>query len=191
MGKITLSMMVTLDGYVADPNNELDWVTWEEAMDHDATKLMESVDAMLVGYGAYKDMVSYWPAALTKANSEGERVFAEHINEKPKIILSQTEEELLWKNEELVVVTDLVKQISELREQKGNLVLYGGVGIAQAFVENGLIDEYHLFVSPVAIGSGKPLFNNLKQPLALHKTEAKVYESGALLLRYQTKNLEA
>src|SRR5687768_1963844 len=98
MGKIILSMMITLDGFVAGPNNELDWVTWEEEMDHDAAKLIESVDTMLVGYGAYKDMVGYWPAALTNPTSEGEGAFAKLINEKSKVIVSQTEEALLWKN---------------------------------------------------------------------------------------------
>lgn len=190
MGKIILSMMITLDGYVSGPNGELDWVTWEEDMDHDAIKLIDSVDSMLVGYGAYKDMVTYWPAALAKSNSEGERLFAERINEKPKIILSKTNEKLLWKNEELLVITDLAEQISSLRQQKQDLVLYGGTGIAQSVAQLGLIDEYHLFVSPVAIGNGKPLFHNLKKPVELRDTATKVYASGAILLRYQAKQIE-
>src|SRR5688500_18701922 len=107
MSKLILSMMMTIDGFVAGPDNGLDWVIWEEEMDRDAAELMQSVDTMLVGYGAYKDMVGYWPAALTKPGSESEGVFAKLINEKPKIIISQTKEELHWKNEELLVVTDL------------------------------------------------------------------------------------
>ena len=84
MGKIILSMMMTADGYIAGPNNELDWVVWEEEMDRDTAKLITSVDTMLVGYNAYKDMVSYWPATLTKPGSESEAIFARLINEKPK-----------------------------------------------------------------------------------------------------------
>lgn len=188
MGKIILSMMITADSYIAGPNNELNWVVWEDEMDRDAAKLIESVDTMLVGYGAYKDMAGYWPAALTKPGSESEGAFAKLINEKPKIIVSQTEEELLWKNEELLVVTELKQQITELKKTRGNIVFYGGVGLAQSLVREGLIDEYRLFVSPVAIGNGKPLFSELAEPRNLRVVSAKTYESGAMLLTYTALN---
>lgn len=177
-------MMITADGYVAGPNNELNWVAWEDEMDRDAAKLIESVDAMLVGYGAYKDMVGYWPAALTKPGSESEGAFAKLINEKPKIVVSQTEEELLWSNDELLVVTDLKQQITEMKETKGDIVFYGGAGLAQSLVREGLVDEYRLLTSPVAIGKGKPLFSELTEPRSLKATNAKVYDSGAVLLSY-------
>lgn len=184
MGKIILSMMITADGYIAGPNNELDWVVWEEEMDRDAAKLIESVDTMLVGYGAYKDMAEYWPAALTKPGSESEGTFARLINEKSKVIISQTEQELLWKNDKLLIVTDLRQQIAELKANKGDIVFYGGVGLAQSLVREGLIDAYHLLVSPVAISKGQPLFSELTKPQKFKATNAKVYESGAILLTY-------
>ena len=187
MGKIILSMMTTLDGFVAGPNNELDWVVWEDEMDRDAAELIQSVDTMLVGYGAYKDMVEYWPAALTKPGSESEGAFATLINEKPKVIISQTEEELLWKNEELLVVTDLAKQVAALKERVGTIVFYGGAGLAQSMVVSGLIDEYRLYVSPVAIGKGKALFSELPAKLGLHATVAKVYKLGAIMLHYKVQ----
>lgn len=184
MGKLILSMMATLDGFAAGPNNELDWVVWEEEMDRDSAELMQSVDAMLVGYGAYKDMVGYWPAALAKPGSESEGIFAALINEKPKVIISQTEKELLWKNEELLVVTDLAKQVMDLKS-KGDIVFYGGAGLAQSMVAAGVIDEYRLYVSPVAIGKGKALFSEVSEHLKLRATVAKVYESGAMMLHYK------
>lgn len=184
MSKIILSMMITADGYIAGPHNELDWVVWEDEMDRDAARLIESVDTMLVGYGAYKDMVGYWPVALTKPGNESEGVFAKLINEKPKVIVAQTEEELLWKNDELLVITDLKQQITKLKESKGDIVFYGGAGLAQSLVREGLIDEYRLLVSPVAISKGKPLFSELAEPQKLKATNAKIYESGAVLLTY-------
>lgn len=185
MGKLILSMMTSLDGFVAGSNNELDWVVWEEEMDRDSAELMQSVDTMLVGYGAYKDMVGYWPAALTKPGSESEGAFAQLINEKPKVIISQTEQELLWKNEELLVVTDLAKQVMDLKESKGDIVFYGGAGLAQSMVAAGVIDEYRLYVSPVAIGKGKALFSGVSAHIKMHATVAKVYESGAVMLHYK------
>jgi dihydrofolate reductase len=180
-------MMMTADGFVAGPGNELDWVVWEDEMDLDAAELMQSADVMLVGYGAYKDMAAYWPAALTKPGSESEGAFAKLINEKPKVIISQTKEKLLWKNEELLVVTDLTKQVTALKESKGDIVFYGGAGLAQSMVASGVIDEYRLLVSPTAIGKGKALFANISTQLKLQATMAKVYESGAVLLQYRTK----
>lgn len=187
MGKLVLSMMMTLDGFVAGPNNELDWVVWEDEMDRDAIELMRSVDTMLVGYGAYKDMATYWPAALAKPNSESEAIFAKLINAKPKVIISQTQEKLLWKNEELLVVSDLAEQISSLKESKGDIVFYGGAGLAQAVVAAGLVDEYRLFVSPVVIGRGKALFSDISASLKLQAPATKVYTSGAILLQYQAR----
>lgn len=188
MGKLILSMMITLDGFVAGPNNELDWVTWEEEMDRDAAKLMHSVDTMLVGYGAYKDMADYWPAALTKPGSESEGIFAKLINEKPKVILSQVQEELLWKNEELLVVTDLAEQVTSLKQSKGDIIFYGGAGLARSMVETGVIDEYRLYVSPVAIGKGRALFSKLSAHLNLQSVATKAYKSGAVMLHYKTKS---
>lgn len=187
MGKLILSMMMTADGFVAGADNELDWVVWEDEMDRDAAELIQSVDAMLVGYGAYKDMAAYWPTALTKPGSESEGAFAKLINAKPKVIISQTEEKLLWKNEELLVVTDLASQVASLKESKGNIVFYGGAGLAQAMVAAGVIDEYRLLVSPVAIGQGKALFSALSTKLTLKFTAAKPYKSGAVLLCYQAR----
>lgn len=184
MGKIILSMMMTADGYIAGPNNELDWVVWEEEMDRDAAKLIESADTMLVGYGAYKDMVGYWPAALSKPASKSEGAFANLINEKSKVIVSQTKQPLLWKNDELLVVTNLKQQITELKESKGDIVFYGGAGLAQSLVREDLIDEYRLLISPVALSKGKALFLDLRQPRKLKAMHTKIYDSGAILLIY-------
>lgn len=178
-------MMMTVDGFVAGSNNELDWVVWEDEMDRDAAKLIQSVDTMLVGYGAYKDMATYWPAALTKPGSESEGAFARLISDKPKVVVSQANEELLWKNDELLVCDNLAEQIAALKESRGDIVFYGGAGLAQAMVAAGVIDEYRLLVSPVAIGEGKALFSALSAKLTLQATVAKVYKTGAVLLHYR------
>ena len=185
MGKIILSMMITADGFIAGVNNELDWVTWEDEMDRDASELIESVDTMLVGYGAYKDMVGYWPAALTKPNSESEGAFAKLINDKPKVVISRSEEPLIWKNDELLVAADLAQQIATLKEAKGDIVFYGGASLAQSMVASDVVDEYRLYVSPIALGKGKALFSEVSTPVKLKPTLTKVYDSGAMLLHFK------
>lgn len=185
MSKMILSMMMTVDGFVAGPGNELDWVVWEEEMDRDAAALIQSVDIMLVGYGAYRDMAAYWPAALTKPGSQSEGEFSRLINEKPKVVISRNPRELLWKNDELLVADDLRKQVADLKETRGNIVFYGGAGLAQSMVAAGVVDEYRLLVSPAAIGQGKSLFAALPARLGLNATVTKVYASGAVLLNYR------
>ncbi|WP_342378117.1 dihydrofolate reductase family protein [Myxococcus stipitatus] len=185
MGTLTLSLMTTLDGFITGPDNALDWVVWEEEMDRDATDLLQSVDTVLVGYGAYKDMAAYWPAALTSPSSESERIFARHFDEKPKVIVSDTPRELLWRNEELRVVTNLREEVQALKDSKGHLVCYGGAGFARSLVHTGLIDEYRFYVSPVAIGQGTRLFQSLTAPIKWGACTSKAYGSGAVLLHYK------
>lgn len=184
MARLILSMMMTVDGFVAGPGNELDWVIWEEEMDRDAATLIGSVATMLVGYGAYADMAAYWPAALTNPGSQSEGEFSRLINEKPKIVISRSPRKPLWKNETMLVVDDLQKQIADLKQRNGDLVFYGGAGLAPAMVAAGVVDEYRLLVSPTAIGQGRPLFSTLPARLGLNATVTKVYASGAVLLNY-------
>lgn len=187
MGTLTLSMMMTLDAYIAGPKNELDWVTWEEEMDRDASKLIEKSDALLVGYGAYKDMAHYWPAALTKPSSESEGDFAKLINSKHKIVVSDTANDLLWTDEELLVVDDLKGQIEKLKARHTTIVAYGGVTLAQFLVREGLVDNVELIISPVALGKGRSLFKNLDAPQTMQDVIVKPYASGALRLHGSLK----
>jgi dihydrofolate reductase len=186
MGKVILSMMATLDGRVSGPHGELDWFVWKEAMDRDAARVIQRVDTMLVGYGAYKDMARYWPAAAKNANTtEGERAFAQLINDKPKIVFSRTRESLLWNNDRLLVTNDLAKDVAKLKQTEGDMVFYGGVRLAQSFAQLALADEYRLLISPVALGRGELLFKDGGQRIGLKMTEAKTYPSGVVLLCYE------
>ena len=85
-----------------------------------------------------------------------------------------------------MIVTNLKQQVEQLRA-RGSIVVYGGAGLAQSLVRDALIDEYHLLVSPVAISKGKALFSDLPEPRKLKAIDAKVYDSGAVLLTYTTK----
>lgn len=175
-------MMMTLDGFVAGSQNELDWVVWEEEMDRDASLLIDRADAMLVGYGAYKDMANYWPNALQKATSEAEKDFAKRINAKHKIIVSQQEQRLLWEDEEQLSGGDLKSQIYDMKSKYDTIVAYGGVGLAQSLINEGLVDEYELIVSPVALGKGKALFSLAQTPQKFASVRIKQYSSGAYRL---------
>jgi dihydrofolate reductase len=189
MRKVMLGMQITLDGFLAGPNNEMDWMTPTDEEQREIAALMENVGAALMGYGAYKDMSSYWPhVPQSPSASEGEREVARVMNKAHKLVLSNTDEELAWENSELLLVKnddDIVGAVTRLKQQAGkDLGLGGGAGIAQTFARLGLVDEYRLMVHPVAIGKGKALFTDRTN---LELVSVKSYKSGVMQVIYRPR----
>src|SRR5687768_16698320 len=177
MRKVVLYMTITVDGFLAGPNGELDWMVAladEQAID---TGLIDRVDIALIGHGVYKDMAEHWTAAVENpATPTLEAEFAEKYNAITKLVFSTTEEELEWNARQVLVKdnNDIAKAVAELKAQPGkDMVLYGGVRIAQTFVQLGLIDEYQLVVHPVILGSGRPLFTDVKDRVNLKLVSTK------------------
>ena len=185
MRKVFLYMM-TLDGYIAGPNNELDWMVPIEDEAAIEMGLINTVDIALIGHGSYKGMAGYWPAAV---ENPGEAEFAHKMNAITKLVFSQTEEKLEWQNAQQVLVKDnddLAEQVAKLKRGPGkDMVLYGGVRLAQTFAQLGLIDEYRLVVHPVILGRGKPLFKDIQDKTNLKLVRTKHDNSGVVLLDYQ------
>jgi dihydrofolate reductase len=183
-------MTTTLDGFIAGPGNELDWMTGtpDQALNDDIVALLLQSDAGFLGYPAAQGMIPYWEgvAADTSA-SQASRDFAAAVNRLHRVVVSNQPVDLPWDNAELVVARDdddLVAAVTEFKRQPGSdLGVPGGVRTAQRFARLGLIDEYVLQVHPIAIGAGKPLFT---QKAELHLISAKAYGSGVIRLRYKT-----
>jgi dihydrofolate reductase len=179
MRRVVLSMMISLDGYIAGPELDLDWmISPDPEREAEHLAFIDSVDTILIGHGVYHDMVRYWPSAT------GE--FADRVNAMPKLVVSTTAEELTWQNaRQLFVDGDLPGSVAELKTTAGkDIVLYGGVRLAQDMAGQGLVDEYRLVVTPVALGEGHPLFapGAPRQRLSLRETQP--FPSGALLASY-------
>jgi dihydrofolate reductase len=188
MRKVVLFMHVSLDGFIAGSNGELDWTVTDEGMNNDLLPdLIRTVDTTLLGRAAYQDLANYWPfAAVNPSSSKGEIEFAHWIDQAPKIVFSKTLEKVEWQHSR-VVKGNIAEEIATLKQQEGqDLVLFGGVGIAQTFVQCGFIDEYRLVVHPALLGSGKPLFQNIKNRIPLKLVNTKAFRSGAVLLHYQS-----
>ena len=179
MRRVVLSMMISLDGFIAGPEHELDWmISPDPEREAEHLRFIDSVDTMLIGHGVYHDMVDYWPSAT------GE--FADRVNSMPKLVVSSTPEELAWQNaRQLFVDGDLPRSVAELKTGAGrDIVLYGGVRLAQEMAREGLIDEYRLVVTPVALGEGHPLFAPGAPRQTLSLREARPFPSGAMLASY-------
>ncbi|OGC78711.1 MAG: hypothetical protein A2Z27_01830 [candidate division Zixibacteria bacterium RBG_16_50_21] len=177
MRKVILSMMVSLDGFFEGPNQELDWHVWDDEMEKYAHHTLDAVDSILLGRVAYRLFADYWPTAKDS--------IAPQINNLPKIVFSKTLEKVEWKNSKLVK-ENIVEEISKVKQQPGlDLILYGGAGIASTFIKLGLIDEYRIIVNPVVLGSGKPLFKDIKEKLNLKLFKTKTFKCGNVALYYQ------
>ena len=186
MRKVILSNLVTLDGFFAGPNGELDWFIVDEEGKKDANDLLSKVDAILFGRVTYQLLADYWPAAATNpSTSKSDLEIADKMNNLPKIVFSKTLQEVKWNNSRLVK-ENIAEEISKMKQQPGkDMVIFGSGSIVTTFTQLGLIDEYRILVNPVVLGNGKPLFTGIndKQNLKLLKT--KVLGSGIVILYYQ------
>ena len=182
MKKIIVSNYVSLDGFIAGPNGEIDWFLWDEETADYSKGLLSSIDTILFGRVTYELMAGYWPNAAPPAEDP---VIIEAMNNLPKIVFSKTLERTDWKN------TRLVKEINKgeilkIKKQAGkDIVIYGSGSIVSALTQMGLIDEYRLFVNPVVLGKGKPMFKGLNNRLKLKLSLTNTFRCGVVLLHYE------
>ncbi len=183
MRKIIVSEMVSVDGFFAGPNGEIDWHVVDEEFNRYAIDLLNTLDTILFGRVTYEMFESYWPAAAKDpVTSKSDLKIADKINNINKIVFSKTLEKVEWNNVKLLkeVIPD---EIRKLKQQPGkDMVIYGSGSIVSEFAKHGLISEYRLFVAPVTLGKGKSLF---KEKLNLKLIESKQFGNGNVLLRYE------
>jgi dihydrofolate reductase len=178
MRKVILSMIVTLDGFFAGPNGEIDWHYVDQEHNRHAVELLRSADALLFGRSTYQVMLSYWPTA---PSSE----VADRMNSLPKIVFSRTLKHVEWKNSRLAG-ENIAEEISKMKREPGkDLLILGSAALVTCFMNLGLIDEYQILVNPIVLGGGKPLFNALNQRHKLKLIKTKTRNSGVVELYYQ------
>jgi dihydrofolate reductase len=185
MRKLKLQVQMSVDGFVAGPNGELDWMVWDwdDELKNYVGKITDPVDCIILGRKLAEGFIPYW-------NSHPDEEGADKINATKKIIFTRTLDKSIWQNSTLAK-GDLVEEINELKKQEGNdIIVYGGATFVSSLIKNDLIDEYHLFINPVAIGKGMTIFREIssKQDLKLVKSIA--FECGIVVHYYEPrKNL--
>jgi dihydrofolate reductase len=159
----------------------------EELLDF-FTALLSGVDAVLFGRMAYQLFESYWPTAPQDPSATRSMVaFARRINAMPKIVFSNTLEKAEWNNTRLVR-GDAGEEVSRLKQQPGKDLSITGFSLASTLMQKGLIDEYWLMVQPVVWGSGKRLFEGLKDKVKLKLADTRTFKSGVVVLHYLNPN---
>ena len=147
---------VTLDGFIAGPNGELDWAIQDDEVTQYSKEGQGSTDMFLFGRVTYDMMASFWP---TPAGKSANPVFAEVLNNSSKIVFSSTPGK--------------------------NMMIFGSGTIVNQLTNLGLIDEYQLMVNPVILGKGKPLFKDIKDRMNMKLVKTKTFNNGIVLLQYQ------
>lgn len=186
MRKIIYSMNMTLDGYYAGPNGELDWVIADDELHDFSTELLSEVEAICFGRVTYELLAAFWPTAPLLENlPKSELDFAHAINRIPKFVCSKMLRRVDWENTTLLN-EDIVNVISRMKQEPdGTLGIGGGAGILAALMQRDLIDEYRFMYTPVVLGNGKPLFTTGIEPKRLRLVSTRVFNSGVIGHNYE------
>jgi len=184
MRKIILMMSVSVDGFIEGPDRELDWQMVDDELHTHFNEQLGPMGAFLSGRVTHELMAGFWPTADRDPSSTGPMVeFARIWRDMPKIVFSRTLDRAGWNT---TVVREVVaEEIQELKAQPGGDMVLGGADLAAAFMRHDLIDEYRLYVHPVVIGRGKPLFRPSDVRVNLRLAETRTFGNGVVLLRYQ------
>jgi dihydrofolate reductase len=185
MRKIILCMHTTLDGFVAGPNGEMNWINFDDEMFDFVGKFTDEADTALYGRVTYEMMESYWPTASDKPNATKHDI--EHsnwYNKVTKLVLSKTLADTHLANT-IFISNNIPGQIEIFKQQPGkNIMIFGSPTAVHLLTQHNLIDEYWLFVNPVILGQGIPLFSGLKERINLNPLTTKFFSCGVTALGY-------
>jgi dihydrofolate reductase len=177
------SFGVSLDGFIAGPNGDIDWSAPDEELHRFHNQQARELGAHLLGRGLY-EVMRYWETAEEENPSapEHELEFARIWKATPKIVFSTTLEEV--EGNTRLVRDGVAEEVARLKEQPGKDLAVGGAGLASTCIKLGLVDDYRLFVSPVVLGSGTPYFPALDERIDLELVETRTFGSRVVYSRY-------
>jgi dihydrofolate reductase len=177
MRKITSWLFVSLDGVTESPEN---WVMYNDAMDAVITGEAEAADALLLGRRTYDVFAGSWPDRTTDDDH-----LADWMNNTAKLVVSSNPLTPEWNNSTRLD-GDITKELGRVREQPGkNILMNGSSTLVRSLLRDSLLDELHLFVHPIVLGSGKRLFEDGGDRLTLEFAESQPMGNGVLLLTYR------
>ena len=195
MRRIVMFNHVTLEGFFSSPTGSLDWAVQDDELNRANAAGLSGPGAMLFGRRTYQMFESFWPHALDDAQTAPDphhpgqrspelRAMAVWINEAEKIVFSRTLKSVTWKNSRLLHEFD-PRAIEAMKNQPGkDMIIFGSGSIVSQLTQHGLIDEYQFVVSPILLGSGRPLISEVSKSVRLHLLEARTFPSGNVMLRY-------
>jgi dihydrofolate reductase len=185
MKQLILLMHVSLDGFVAGPNGEMDFITFNEAQFDFVGTLTDNANTVLYGRKTWEMMEPYWPTADQKPNATNHtKKHAAWYRQSLKLVVSNT----LQKGGEntRIISGDIVKIMNEEKQRgSSDILMIGSPSTAHTFTNAGLIDQFWLFLNPVILGAGIPLFKDVTARKQLKLVETKPFDTGVVGLHYE------
>ena len=183
MRKLMVFNNITLDGYFTDANSDMSWAhknadqEWNKFTAENAS----GGGVLLFGRKTYDLMLSFWP---TKQAYDMMPQVAEGMNNLPKVVFSRTMNKAEWNNTQLVK-GNIVEEVSRMKSEPGdNMVIMGSGTIVSQLTQERLIDEYQFIVHPLVLGSGRTLFQGMKEQVPLKRVNSRTFGNGNVLLTY-------
>jgi dihydrofolate reductase len=178
--KVICQMSVSLDGYIEGSEHELDWHLVDDDFNAYAVEMLRASDVLIMGRRTYDLMAGYWPTA--EGNDTGVK---DLMNGKPKLVFSRTLEKVGWQNSRLASGT-ISDEVARLKQSPGDgLIPVGGSDLAASFLEEGLLDELRVILTPVLIGGGKTFVDAIKKRHPLRLLSTRAFKSGNVALIYE------
>jgi len=178
MSQLVLHLMTSLDGFYARPDGDINWHYVDEEHEAIAVKLLDASGLLLFGRVTYEMMAGYWPSAPSDP-------IADRMNALPKAVISASLSSVDWNGTQLIH-GDAAQAVRKLKQQtQGNITVLGSGRLAAALMDARLVDEYHIMVCPIALGSGLSLFSRLRSPHSLTLSTASSRRNGVMDLRYR------
>jgi dihydrofolate reductase len=185
MRKVTLGLANSLDNYIARKDGGSDWLHWSKEVAQISAKFMKTVDVILIGRKTYEVMLGFGQTSYPGAKNY---VFSRSKTRASAMRKNVKSKKRLDKNVE-VVTEDVAKFVQKLKSKKGKgICLFGGGELAKSLFEADLIDEVVLNIHPVLLGSGIPLFHEMKKQIDLELLDCQILKGGYLAVTYRVKH---
>jgi dihydrofolate reductase len=187
--KLKLHVQMSIDGCIAGPNGEMDWMVGlsDDKIIKYENEFIESIDTILLGRKMTDVFISYWSDVIKNKPDDPWYAFAKKMIEIPKVVFTKTLNKSKWINTD-IATGDLTDEIIKLKSRDGkDMVVYGGASFDSSLIKLGLIDEFLLFINPVAIGNGMTIFRDLNEIQKFNMVKSIAFDCGIILLHYEAR----
>lgn len=185
-------MWTSVDGYVAGPDDSMDWIRADgDLMDYEIS-LVENAGALMLGRITHGDFASYWPAVAADEiqADEGTKRYARRLDQLDKFVVSRSGVVASWPGTHRVEDATAI-EIQGIKDRSaGDVIVYGSLSLVGALNALSLIDEFDFIVHPTLLCRGKPVLNADQRPTQMELRECRPFSSGAVLLRYAASGPE-
>ncbi len=188
MRKLKLQVQMSVDGYIAGLNDEMDWMVWDwdDELNQYVNELSDPVDCIILGRKLAEGFIPHWAAVAANPDNP-EFMAGKKFSDTHKVVFTKTLAKSEWEHT-VLAKGDLVDETTKLKKQEGkDIIAYGGANFVSALIKHGLIDEFHLFINPTAIGNGMPIFKELGSRQDLRLIKATSFDCGIVVLHYEPK----